>query len=112
MKTNTEWAYYVWVDRYNILGLGANIPIVTGTNSDSFMAFNPQTKQWTMLRVPYPMGFYTRGMDGRIDDPKTGWKGKGLWGVNGSRAVWHTEGGKERGAQMVHFQIRPNPLAK
>ena len=25
--------------------------------------------EWTVLRVPYPMGFYTKWMDGRIDDP-------------------------------------------
>jgi hypothetical protein len=24
---------------------------------------------------PYPLGFYSRGMDGRIDDPNAGWKG-------------------------------------
>ena len=33
------------------------------------------------MRVPYPMGFYTRGMDARIDDPKAGWKGRGIWAV-------------------------------
>ena len=26
---------------------------------------------WTQLRVPYPLGFYSRGLDGRIDDPAT-----------------------------------------
>ena len=31
-----------------------------------------------MLRVPYPMGFYAKGFDGRIDDPNAGWKGRGL----------------------------------
>ena len=28
-----------------------------------------------VLRIPYPTGFYTKWMDGRIDDPKGGWKG-------------------------------------
>ena len=31
------------------------------------------------MRVPYPMGFHARGLDGRIDDPDAGWKGRGLW---------------------------------
>ena len=31
------------------------------------------------LRVPYPLGFYAKGFDGRIDDPNAGWKGRGLW---------------------------------
>ena len=26
--------------------------------------------------VPYPLGFYTKWMDGRIDDPNGGWKGR------------------------------------
>ena len=30
------------------------------------------------FRVPYPMGFYGKGIDGRIDDPNGGWKGKGI----------------------------------
>jgi len=107
-----EWAYYDFVDRFNTLGLGANVPIVTGTNSDSLMAFNPTTKTWIVMRVPYPMGLYERGMDGRIDDVNTGWKGRGIWTNNGSRALWHTEGGKTALSQYTHFQIRPDPLAK
>ena len=47
-----------------------------------------------MLRVPYPLGFYTKWMDGRIDDPKAGWKGKGLWATISTRAPFHMEGGK------------------
>ena len=31
-----------------------------------------------VLRVPYPLGFYAKGFDGRIDDPNAGWKGRGL----------------------------------
>src|ERR1051326_6917153 len=26
------------------------------------------------LKVPYPTGFYAKGLDGRIDDPNAGWK--------------------------------------
>ena len=77
------------------------------------MVLDPATGKWTVIRVPYPLGFYQRGVEGRIDDPNAGWKGRGLWATNGSRASWHTEGGgRDRGAQMVHFQMRPNPLAK
>ena len=41
--------------------------------------------KFVTLRVPYPMGFYAKGMDGRIDDPNGGWKGKGLWTTYGTR---------------------------
>ena len=46
------------------------------------------------MRVPYPLGFYSRGLDGRIDDPRAGWKGRGVWADYGTNLVWHIEGGK------------------
>ena len=51
-------------------------------------------------------------MDGRIDDPSTGWKGKGLWSTYSDRAATHIEGGKGQMSKVVHFQLRPDPLAK
>ena len=33
-------------------------------------------------------------MDGRIDDPNAGWKGRGLWSTFGNRTLFHIEGGK------------------
>jgi len=50
-------------------------------------------------------------MDGRIDDPKAGWKGRGLWTANETRVVWHVEGGKGTSSSVAHIQIRPDPLA-
>jgi hypothetical protein len=50
-------------------------------------------------------------MDGRIDDPNAGWKGKGLWSTYAGRATWHIEGDKER-PKVVKFQLRPDPLAR
>ena len=64
-----------------------------------------------VLRVPYPLGFFAKGMDGRIDDPKAGWKGKGVWTTWGTRTPFHSETGKGTTSKVVHFQIRPNPLA-
>ena len=64
------------------------------------------------LRVPYPLGFYSRGVDGRIDDPDAGWKGRGLWANYGTNFLWHIEGGKGTTSKMVKFQIRPDPLAR
>ena len=107
-----DFHYYNWVDQQNISGLGANTPFATGSNSDSLLALNPQTREWVTLRVPYPLGFYSRGMDGRIDNPNGGWKGRGLWANYGTHFVWHIEGGKGTKGKMVHFQIRPNPLAQ
>ena len=107
-----DFHYYNWVDHYNIAGFGENIPIATGSNSDALLVLNPQTKQWATLRVPYPLGFYHRGLDGRIDDPKAGWKGRALWANYGTHFVWHIEGGKGTKGKQVKFQIRPDPLAR
>jgi hypothetical protein len=107
-----DFFYHNWVDSHDTLGLGRDIPIVNGTGSDSLIAFVPATKKFITMRVPYPMGFYTRSMGGRIDDPKAGWKGRGLWTSNQERVIWHIEGGKGSKSFVAHFQMRPNPLAK
>jgi hypothetical protein len=107
-----DFHYYNWVDQHNIAGLGKDTPFATGSNSDSLLALNTQTNEWIKFRVPYPLGFYSRGMDGRIDDPNGGWKGRGLWANYGTHFVWHIEGGKGTKGKVVHFQVRPNPLAR
>ena len=65
-----------------------------------------------VLRVPYPLGFFTRGLDGRIDDPEAGWEGRGLYADYGPNAVWHIEGGLGTLSKVVRFQLRPDPLAR
>jgi len=44
-----------------------------------------------LLRVPYPLGFFAKQIDGRIDDAKAGWKGRGLWVTSGNRTPVHIE---------------------
>ena len=101
--------YYDWVDQFNTLGLGKDTPIITGNSSDSLIAL--VDGKFVVLRVPYPLGFFAKGMDGRIDDPKTGWRGKGVWTTWGTRTPFHSETGKGTTSKVVRFQIRPNPLA-
>ena len=106
-----DYHYYSWVDQHDTLGLGENIPIANGSNSDSLLALQPETGEWTVLRVPYPQGFFSRGLDGRIDDPNAGWKGRGVWATYGAAVTWHIEGGKGVKPGIVKFQVRPDPLA-
>ena len=109
---NADFHYYNWVDQHNISGLGPNTPFATGSNSDSLIALNTQTKEWINFRVPYPLGFYARGMDGRIDDPNmNNWKGHGLWTTTGTRTVFHNEGGASSRPKVYKVQVRPDPLA-
>ena len=107
-----DFHYYNWVDQQNILGRGPNTPVATGSNSDSLLVLDPRTQQWLTLRVPYPLGFYSRGLDGRIDDPQGGWKGRALYANYGTHFVWHIEGGKGTKGKLVKFQLRPDPLAR
>jgi hypothetical protein len=108
----SEFNYYNWVDQFDTLGLGANTPIANGSGSDSLLAFSQRTKQWLVMRVPYPMGFHSRGVDGRIDDPNAGWKGRGIYATYGADAMWHIEGGPKEKNALVKFQVRPDPLAR
>ncbi|HXX44367.1 MAG TPA: carboxypeptidase-like regulatory domain-containing protein [Candidatus Acidoferrales bacterium] len=101
--------YYVWVDQFNTLGLGENTPIITGNSSDSLIAL--VNGKFVIMRVPYPLGFFAKGMDGRFDDSSTGWRGKGVWTTWGTRTPFHSETGKGTYPKVVHFQIRPDPLA-
>ena len=107
----TDFHYYNWVDQFNTLGLGENVPIANGSSSDSLLALLPDTKEWVVMRVPYPQGFHSRGVDGRIDDPNGGWKGRGIYATYGADAAWHVEGGPVEPGNLVKFQIRPHPLA-
>ena len=39
-------------------------------------------------------------------------KGRGMWSSTAHYAPWHIEGGKGTPSKMVHFQLRPHPLAE
>jgi len=106
---SAEASYYAWVDQFDTFGLGNNIPIATGNASDALFAL--VDGKFMTLRVPYPMGFYAKGLDGRIDDAKAGWKGRGLWTTYATRTPFHMEGGKGTTSKVLHIQLRPDPLA-
>ena len=107
---SVEASYYTWVDQFDTFGLGNNTPINTGNANEGLLAL--KDGEWVTLRVPYPMGFYTKWLDGRIDDPNAGWKGKGLWATISTRAPFHMEGGKGTTSKVMKFQLRPDPLAR
>ena len=107
---SVEASYYTWVDQFDTFGLGANTPINTGNAAEGLLAL--KDGRWVVMRVPYPMGFYTKWMDGRIDDPNAGWKGKGIWTTISTRAPFHMEGGEGTTSKVMKFQLRPDPLAR
>ena len=107
---SAEGSYYTWVDQFDTLGLGANTPINTGNLSEGLLAL--RNGEWVVMRVPYPLGFFTKWMDGRIDDPAAGWKGRGVWSTFSSRTPFHMETGPGTTSKVFKFQLRPDPLAR
>ena len=95
-------AYYIWVDVHNTLGLGNDVPIAMANGSESLLAL--VNGKFVDIRIP-------KNTDGRIDDPNAGWKGRGLWTTTGTRAYFHSEGGKDARPRVFHVQLRPDPLA-
>jgi hypothetical protein len=108
-NSSAEASYYTWVDQHNAVGLGDNVPISTANLQDGFAAL--VNGKWVLMKVPYPMGYYAKGLDARIDDPNGGWKGRGLWSASGDRTPWLNERGKGAYPMAVHIQVRPDPLA-
>jgi hypothetical protein len=108
-NSSAESSYYTWVDHHNAVGLGENVPISTANLQDGFVGF--KDGKMILMRVPYPMGYYAKGLDARIDDPNAGWKGRGLWSASGDRTPWLNELGKGARPLAVHIQVRPDPLA-
>jgi hypothetical protein len=109
-SASADSAYYNFVDRFDMLGMGKNVPLATGNESEGLLAL--VDGKFMTFRVPYPMGFYGKGIDGRIDSPSGGWKGKAIWTTYATRAPFHAEGGKGTTSKIVKFQVRPDPLAK
>jgi hypothetical protein len=111
---STDMMYLTNIDHHDALGLGHDVVLAGDFNADSFFALMPQNGQMKALtlRVPYPLGFSPRHVAGRIDDPKAGWKGRGLWTSYSMYTPWHQEGGKGTRPKVVKLQMRPNPLAK
>ncbi|MES1255573.1 MAG: carboxypeptidase-like regulatory domain-containing protein, partial [Acidobacteriota bacterium] len=109
-SVSADSLYYNFVDQFDMLGLGKDVPLATGNESEALLALVGDG--FLTLRVPYPMGFFAKGLDGRIDDPAAGWKGKAIYTTYTTRAPFHSEGGKGTTSKLVKFQMRPSELAK
>jgi hypothetical protein len=107
---SAEGSYYVWVDWFDTFGLGRNVPFIMGNLNDSIYAL--VNGRIVNFRVPYRMGVFAKNVDGRIDDPNAGWKGRAIWTTTGTRTLYHNEGGKGSIPQAIKIQLRPDPLAR
>ena len=110
---NADFHYYNWTDQFNASGFGDEHADRErqrlGFAADPRHEDRPHGRSCA-CRIR--SGSITRGLDGRIDDPNAGWKGRGLWANYGTNFLWHIEGGKGTTSKMVKFQVRPDPLAR
>ena len=102
------------MDQFNTLGLGENVPVATGNANDAMLAL--VDGKFVILRVPYPMGFFAKGLDGRIDDPKAGWKGRGYGRLSEAecRSTWRPAKGqnpKSSSGSSVRIRWRSEKIA-
>jgi hypothetical protein len=104
---NPEASYYTWVDWFDTFGLGANVPIAMGNLNSSILPL--VNGRFLNIVVPYPMGFFPKNVDGRIDDPNAGWKGRALWSTYGTRTMYHLEGGNREPAEGRGNPAAPRP---
>jgi hypothetical protein len=63
-------------NRFDTFGLGRDVPIIMGNLNSSILALVDE--KLINFVVPYPMGFFAKNVDGRVDDDNAGWKGKSL----------------------------------
>ena len=76
----------------------------TANLGDGFVAL--KDGKMITIRIPYPLSFYAKGFEGRIDDPNAGWKGRGLWSTNGDRTPW-----LQRRRQRLNATRRAHPVS-
>ena len=50
-------------------------------------AIGAGARQMGGAAIPYAMSFYAKGLEGYIDNPDAGWKGRGVWTPRGPISV-------------------------
>ena len=87
--------------------LASRLGLSTGNEDYALLAL--VEGKWGVLRVPYPLSFYAKGMDGRIDDPNAGWKR--ARGVDEERRPGAVAEGRRQGygPDRLPFPAAPHP---
>lgn len=106
-------AYYVWVDRYNTLGLGPNVPIASTNGGESIPALVDE--KLVELGIPYPMGLFSKNVDGRIEGGARACSQGEIAAVDGQRdardVAHHVRGEEHRDGRDVRgVPMRPKGM--
>jgi hypothetical protein len=108
-NASADSAYYNFVDRFDMLGVGKDIPVAGGNLSEGLLAL--VNGKIVTFRVPYPMGYYTKGLDGASTIRTVAGRGRRSTrrSRRARRSTWKAEGDH---AELVKFQVRPDPTSK
>jgi hypothetical protein len=71
---SADSAYYDFVDRFDMLGVGKDIPLRPATCRKALLAL--VERQDLTFRVPYPMGFFAKGWTAASTIRTAGWKAR------------------------------------
>ena len=104
---SADFHYYNWVDQFDTSGLGENIPIATGSGSDSLLALLPDTGEWVILRVPYPLGFLPAGSTGASTMQKPAGKVEACGRITGHTTTGISKGARAPRARLSIFSSDP-----
>jgi hypothetical protein len=85
---SAESSYYTWVDQHDTFGLGKDVPIATGNDSDSLHVL--VDGKFIELRVPDPIGFFARGWMAGSTIPTAAGRGAGCGrpSATARRPIW------------------------
>ena len=85
---SANYAYYVWVDRYNTLGLGANVPIAETNGGESFLLSS--TASSSISAFPIRLAFSARMSTAVLTIRRRAGR-DAVWTTSGTRTVFHGE---------------------
>src|SRR5258705_11702399 len=73
-NASADSAYYDFVDRFDLLGVGKDVPVATGNLSEGGLSL--VNGKIATFRVPYPMGNFAKELDGCIATRHRAGKGR------------------------------------
>ena len=106
---SAEGSYYTWVDQFDTLGLGENVPINTGNPSDGLLVLKDGRVGGTARALPAGLlhqvdGRPHRRSQRRLEGPRP------VGHHQHSHAVPHGDGAGTT-SKVIQFQMRPDPLS-